>query len=264
MAIEPPYNSTRSATIARPRPDPGAAWSARTPRCRTSPRSAAGTPGPSSSTTMCTCVGAGLRRHADRRPAPLAGVVEQVAQHLVEVFALHAHDVGVVHGGPDRQTALGVQLAERAHQRRRRRRHAGRGAGRGARGRRPGVGEVVVDLPAHPIHLLPEHVGARRVRRAALGLAGDDRQRRLQAVGKIAGPRQGPPHRLGPMTQQRVEVVDERLHLLGERPVDTRVVAGVHPRQPRAQPRQGGERPPHLPDAAGQAQHGDGGRRSAR
>ena len=34
-AIDPPYNSTRSATIARPRPEPGAASSARTPRCST-------------------------------------------------------------------------------------------------------------------------------------------------------------------------------------------------------------------------------------
>src|SRR3954468_11294441 len=53
-AIDPPYNSTRSATIARPRPDPGAASSARTPRCSTVSLNSGANPGPSSSTVRTT------------------------------------------------------------------------------------------------------------------------------------------------------------------------------------------------------------------
>src|SRR6185436_10895461 len=51
-AIDPPYSSTRSATIASPNPDPGAASSARTPRFSTLSRSDGSSPGPSSSTVV--------------------------------------------------------------------------------------------------------------------------------------------------------------------------------------------------------------------
>src|SRR5581483_904006 len=55
-AIEPPYSSARSRTMASPRPVPGALSSARTPRCSTAPTIDASSPGPSSSTVIATVV----------------------------------------------------------------------------------------------------------------------------------------------------------------------------------------------------------------
>src|ERR1700735_4083358 len=52
--IAPPYNCARSRTIARPSPEPGAASSARTPRCSTFSRLSGAKPGPSSSTVIVT------------------------------------------------------------------------------------------------------------------------------------------------------------------------------------------------------------------
>ena len=50
--MDPPYNSARSRTMARPSPEPGTASSARTPRCSTDVRLDGSSPGPSSSTVV--------------------------------------------------------------------------------------------------------------------------------------------------------------------------------------------------------------------
>ena len=207
--------------MARPRPEPGAASSARTPRCST--------------------VAAQRRRHA-------RAVVVDRDVHDAVVGCGRRH-VARSTGPTCRRCRAGCRAsrrgprAARARRRRRRRptrdarardrrgvrracapapprpaRPRARRAGRGARRRRPRVRQVVVDLPAHPVHLL-----AQQLRPAAaapprpLGLVGDHRQRRLQAVGQVAGPRQRPAHRLFAVVEQRVEVVDERLHLARER-----------------------------------------------
>ena len=58
------------------------------------------------------------------------------------------------------------------------------------------------------------------------GLVGDvrfvreHRERRLQRVRQVAGLRDRAPHGLIAMLEQRVEIVDERLHLAGIPPLD--------------------------------------------
>ena len=110
--------------MARPRPEPGAASSARTPLCSTASRTS-GTiqPWPSSSTRItsgrATRGVCGARRRR-RRARPFARVVQQVAEHLVEILAL------------DRGPSRAGHVARRSRARARR---AGEAAS--ARGRRP-------------------------------------------------------------------------------------------------------------------------------
>ena len=48
------------------------------------------------------------------RPAPLACVIEQVADHLVEIFPLNADGQILRHAHVDRQTAFRIQAPQRA------------------------------------------------------------------------------------------------------------------------------------------------------
>ena len=79
--------------MARPKPEPGAASSARTPRCNTTARISGGTPGPVVFDRDEDVVVAVGRREAHVAARVLARVVEQVAEHLVEILALAAHGV---------------------------------------------------------------------------------------------------------------------------------------------------------------------------
>ena len=231
--IAPPYSSARSATMASPRPDPGAASSARTPRLSTSgaalparrgrrrrrtrgPRRRGSRPSraPWSAPTCRRCR-AGCR--ASRRgPRAARGRRRRRRRRR---------------GG--RQPPFGVQVLERACQGHRRRGDVGRCAGGGPRRGGAGMRQVIVDLPAHALDLLAQHVGTGRVGGAALGLAGNHRQRRLQPVGEVAGAAVGAAHGVGPVIEQGVQVVDERLHFSGKSAADAGVVAGVDPREPR-------------------------------
>ena len=58
------------------------------------------------------------RLNHDARARPLARVVEQVAEHLVEILALAADGVRRPDPHVDRDAALGVQAQQRARQRR--------------------------------------------------------------------------------------------------------------------------------------------------
>ena len=69
-AIDPPYSSARSRTMARPSPEPGAASSARTPRCSTASRIDGSSPGPSSSTVMTTTASIADRGDGHARASP--------------------------------------------------------------------------------------------------------------------------------------------------------------------------------------------------
>ena len=91
------------------------------------------------------------------------------------------------------------------------------GAGRRAGRRRTRLREVVVHLAAHPLDLLVDG-------RGEIGLAGrpgvrrflaQHRERRLQAVREVAGLRHRARQRAFAVIEQRVELVDQRLHLGG-------------------------------------------------
>ena len=87
------------------------------------------------------------------------------------------------------------------------------------------VGEVIVDLPPHPLDLLAHRLREIGVaeRRRALGFLRQHGQRRLQPVREIARLGDGAAHRTRLMFEQRVEIVDQRLDL-------ARIVAGHLPR----------------------------------
>jgi hypothetical protein len=102
----------------------------------------------------------GCRANLDTAACPLAGVVEQVTDHLVQILPLHGHgqirgDVRDVHG----HTAIRVQPEHRADQRLDRRGHQAARAGRRRGGRGARMRQVVVDLPPHPLHLLADSGG---------------------------------------------------------------------------------------------------------
>ena len=105
--------------MARPRPEPGAASSARTPLRRTASLMFGTMPSPSSSTMIAdavrrvrrsasTSIG-GHDTHHDCCARPFAGIVHEVAQHLVEILSLSANGHVLGHLHVDGDAALGVQ-----------------------------------------------------------------------------------------------------------------------------------------------------------
>ena len=113
MLKSPPWVAAMSRTIASPIPCPGTRSSARAPRSDNHSASPGSIPGPSSSTQRWSPV---AFREAARRTSPaspLAGIVEQIAQHLHEI-ALRAakgeagRDVKV-----DRHRLIAIEFFER-------------------------------------------------------------------------------------------------------------------------------------------------------
>ena len=174
--IRPPCSSTIERAIPRPRPLPpearSRADSLRWKRSKTRSRSAAGMPGPSSSTRSPAVARRGPRGERDPAPRPgvAPGVGEQVADDLGD-------QVGV---GAERSR----RPARRARPDRGRRRagRAGRGRPRSRSQRRPdplvepGEREQVLDQPLDPPHLGHRHAPrpAAPPRRVGLLLAGED------------------------------------------------------------------------------------------
>ena len=64
--------------------------SSRAPRVNSDPRSASGMPGPSSSIRMSTVSPLRLDRHEHPAAAIFGGILDQIAEHFVEVLALDA------------------------------------------------------------------------------------------------------------------------------------------------------------------------------
>ena len=91
------------------------------------------------------------------------------------------------------------------------------------------VRELVVDLPPHAVHLLMHGFGdvAGTGRGCPVGFVCDDRKRRLQAVREITGPGDGARDRPIALVEQRVEVVNQRLHLGRVRAFQSMRAAGV-------------------------------------
>ncbi len=98
-------------------------------------------------------------------------------------------------------------------------------------GRRARVREVIVHLPAHPIDLLRygcSHLGLTGCPRA-FRLVREDGERRLQTVREIARLGDRALDRFLSMLEQRVEIVDERLHLGRVRAFDSPISPFVKP-----------------------------------
>ena len=162
------------------------------------------------------------RGDAHGRSRPFAGVVEQVAEHLVEILAFDADEVGDSYVRREGKRALRVQPRQRPDETGGRLGDRGPAAEPGARRSRARVGEVVVDLAPHPIDFLANRrreIGVAG-RSGAVGLVRQDRQWRLQAVRQIAGFRDRAADRELAVFEERVQIVDERLHFGRIRPVE--------------------------------------------
>ncbi len=155
-----------------------------------------------------------LRPHFDARAAPFAGVIDEIAQHLLQILALAAKHQARLANDLDGDAAIAVKTKQRAPKILDRRGHLGADADDAARGGRARPRQVVIDLAAHrrdlPAHGLGEGV------LAALGLVGQHGERRLQRMGEIAhmGPRAL--HHRGVVLEQVVELVRQRRDLGGE------------------------------------------------
>jgi hypothetical protein len=92
---------------------------------------------------------------------------------------------------------------------------------------------VIVDLPPHAIDLLIYLCGKLLLscRSHLLRLVRQHRQRRLQAMRKIAGLCYCARHAPLALVKQRVQLVDDRLHLYRISAADARVNAFVHGRE---------------------------------
>ena len=119
--------------------------------------------------------------------------------------------------------------------------------------------EVVVHLPPHQRDLLGDRgrEGRIAVRLEPLGFVRQHGQRRLQSMGEVARFRGRPRERLLVVGQQRVEIVDERLHLGRIRAVKPRLDAFLHVGQPPADVVDRQERPAHHREADRHAAHRD-------
>ena len=215
----PPYSSARSRTMARPRPEPGAASSARTPRCEHGVSQRRVEPG--------TVVVHAMTTHRAHRPredstvtrdrAHLQALSSRLPEHLVEVFALAAH--GVLGRRPRRRCVSprsACSRSERAGQAldRGRRPSSGRPGRRPTRRRARGRGDsppaAACARPAGAI------VAARSPWPAAAArsrLLGEHGERRLEAVREVAGLGLRARDAALAVVEQRVQVAHERLHL---------------------------------------------------
>jgi hypothetical protein len=119
------------------------------------------------------------------------------------------------------------------------------------------VRQVVLDLPPHALDLLPDLGGE-------LGMPGgcgtlrflrQYGERRLQPVGEVRRFADGPLNLLIPVVEQRVQIVDERLHFGGISPFHTTVDPRVDAGQPGAQVRDRREPAAHLHETGGRTEH---------
>ena len=165
--------------MARPSPDPGAASSARTPlQHRLAQRRIESRPIVVDGDDDALVVN--HRSDRDARARPLRRVVEEVAEHLVEVFALHADRMRRRHARVDRDSARRVQPLQRAAQSIDRFRDDASRAERRGRSRGARMRQVKIDLPLHPLDLLANH--------RIVALVRDHRERHLESVREIGPP----------------------------------------------------------------------------
>jgi hypothetical protein len=117
------------------------------------------------------------------------------------------------------------------------------------------VREVVVDLPPHPIDLLhdPRADVVVTVRLGAFGLLREHGKRRFQAVREVARLGDRARHDALAVGEQRIQIVDERLHLRRIRPAQLAVHAFAHVGETVAHAIERRQRPAHQRQARGHA-----------
>src|SRR3546814_8574887 len=86
-----------------------------------------------------------FRSHPDPAARPFAGVVDEIAEHLLEVLPLAAEGGAGVSRHLERQPAIDMDAGERAAQILDHRHHLGAGAEHLARGGGAGARQIVVD-----------------------------------------------------------------------------------------------------------------------
>ena len=213
-AIAPPYASARSRTIASPSPEPGDASSALTPRFSTCPRIAALNPAPSSSTSITT--------------RPLSMTAEIATRDLVHLQALSRRlpIISSRSSSGTRTTQSGGTLAcidnaRSAYSRSIVRTSPATASATLVRavanpGGRPCLRQVRIDLALHARDLLTDGTGEIVLsRRLSTGdLLRQNRQRRLQSVREVAGPRRGAGDAPFAIVEQPVQIINQRRHLV--------------------------------------------------
>ncbi len=182
------------------------------------------------------CLPGFARRKPHLRVRPLAGVVEQIARHFLQIAPVPPkprHRRGDIDGNVASVVELGHDAPQAFEHRAGIRALAHHAGPR----RQPRLVEIGRDDPAHIVGFVQHRFGQRRL--AAVGFVAQHRQGRFQPMGKIAhlGPR--PFDDLGIGSQQFVELFGQRRDLLGIRPLDGRLVALAHRLDRLAQPLDG-------------------------
>ena len=128
-----------------------------------------------------------LREHLDRdaRLRPLAGIVDEIADHLLEVLLLAAKARALRRVDVDRDAAVVVDLLHGARERRHHRPHVGDGADHRDARREPRALEMARDLIAHDLGLLA-HLDGERIVAVRGRLVHHHRERRLERMREIA------------------------------------------------------------------------------
>ena len=152
---------------------------------------------------------------------------------------------------------LGVETAERPRQSVRRFPDRAERSCRCARRRGARVREVIVDLPPHAIDLLLN--GGSNLRLAGsprpLRFVRNDGKRRLQAVRQVARLCHRAADGLLPLVEQRVEIVDERLHFCRVIALDAPLAALVQFDKARAKVADRRHAGANLQEPSGHAEH---------
>ena len=172
------------------------------------------------------------RLHADSRPGPFACVVQEIAQHLIQVFALPSNRVFRINVHLNIKSSGGINTKQSARKSLGRHQDHAMGAGRPTGVSGACVHQMVVNLTAHPFYLLVDRGGSVGV---AFGLylvcfLRQDGQRRLQTVCQIVGFRQRPLHSFFALFKEQIKIVDQWLHFCRIGPFDPALMTGTNSR----------------------------------
>ena len=141
----------------------------------------------------------------DPRPRPLAGIVEQVADHLLEILLLPLELEARTCAHDEIKPALSIDAIKGALQRLEDLVDVGDVADHARPRRNPRPIEMVRDLDAHDLGLLHDLVGQRPLMRS--GLVADHAQRSLERMGEIADMGARPIDDLAVGLDQRVQLL---------------------------------------------------------
>ena len=203
---------------------------------------------------------------SDGKPGVAAGVVQQVAQHFLQVLLFAGKgQVGRQVLCLDDEPPSGMDPPHHPQQSGRDGRHPRALSGLAERRRGAGTGQVPVNLPVGDLHLLGHGLGQRARGGRGCRIA-QHRQRRLEGVGQIAGLGAGTgQHGVVPF-QHAVEILHQRLQFGGKTSVQPAAAAVAKRLQGTLQGLEGRQSDGHLRQRRQrqqQAQSGQRGRQNA-